>query len=126
PLFGKGETRLQPAFVEDVATAAARALERPDSRSRVYELGGRRIYSYRQILEAVVHHRHRRRLFLPVPFGVWELLAEAASRLPNPPLTVDQVRLLERDNTVGSGMATFGDLGIEAAGIEDKLAECLP
>ena len=54
PMFGRGETRLQPAYVEDVAEAIVRALvdEEPVA---TYELGGPRIYTYEELLRTVEH-----------------------------------------------------------------------
>ncbi len=42
-------------------------------------------------------------------------------KLPQPLLTRDQVRLLERDNVVGGEARTFEDLGIEPAAAETIL-----
>ena len=44
PMFGSGETRLQPAYVEDVAEAIVRILRAPAAR-RLYELAGPRVYT---------------------------------------------------------------------------------
>jgi NADH dehydrogenase len=38
--------------------------------------------------------------------------------LPRPPLTRDQVRLLERDNVVGANALTLADLGIQPTALE--------
>jgi NADH dehydrogenase len=46
PMFGRGRTRLQPAHVEDVAEAIARLMQRAETPSLIFELGGPRIYSY--------------------------------------------------------------------------------
>src|SRR5262249_34981400 len=50
PIFGSGNTRLQPVSVEDVAEAIVRALGRE---AAVYELGGPRIYDYQQLTETI-------------------------------------------------------------------------
>src|SRR6195256_2860987 len=53
PMFGRGRTRLQPAYVEDVAEAVARVVRRTETRSAIFEFGGPRVYSYEQFLRAV-------------------------------------------------------------------------
>lgn len=126
PLFGRGRTRLQPAHVEDVATAFARLLERPETAGGTHELGGGVVYTYREILEQVLAHYGRRRPLLPVPFTVWRTLAALAGLLPDPPLTTDQIALMAMDNIVGPEAATFADLGIDPASLTDRLGECLP
>lgn len=119
PLFGDGRVKLQPVHVEDIAAAVEQALARRCA--GVYELGGRRVGSYREIVRAVLELQGRRRPLLPVPFPIWRLLAEAMSVLPNPPLTRDQVVLMQRDNVVGGDAATFADLNIEPRGLASVL-----
>ena len=46
PMFGRGRTRLQPAYVEDVAEAVARVMRRAETHSIIFEFGGPRVYSY--------------------------------------------------------------------------------
>jgi hypothetical protein len=46
---------LQPAFVEDVAEAVARALQGTERHAITYECGGPRVYSYVEFLRAVAH-----------------------------------------------------------------------
>ncbi len=121
PLFGNGGTRLQPVYVDDVAKAVAKVLAEPLSRGRVYELGGPKTYSYRALLRLMLRQLGRRRLLLPLPFFVWELLADVMSLLPNPPVTRDQITLMKRDNVVGPGALSFTDLGIELAAVEAVL-----
>ena len=112
PLFGRGETRLQPVYVGDVAEAVARALDEPSSKGKVYELGGPEIYTYRALVKLVLKHIGKRRALLPVPFPVWELQASLLRVLPTPPLTRDQVALMKRDNVVGQDALTLADLGV--------------
>ncbi len=121
PLFGNGGTRLQPVCVDDVAKAVAKVLAEPLSWGRVYELGGPKTYSYRALLRLMLRQLGRRRLLLPLPFFVWELLADVMSLLPNPPVTRDQITLMRRDNVVGPGALSFTDLGIEPAAVEAVL-----
>jgi NADH dehydrogenase len=126
PLFGHGETRLQPVHVDDVAAAVAGAACTADATNRVFELGGNEVLRYREIVEAILSHRRRWRPLLPVPWSLWRGIARGAKMLSNPPLTIDQVDLMQADNIVGADVATFADLGIEPRGLRASLSECLP
>lgn len=125
PLFGNGETRLQPVFVKDVAAAVARMIEDRTRRPAVIELGGAEASSYRRIVELVMARLRRQRLLVPVPFAIWKALAAALAVLPSPPLTRDQVILMQSDNVVTGRTATFADLGLRPRHFWSLLAECL-
>lgn len=125
PLFGWGRTRLQPAHVEDVADAAVQGLYRADAAGHTYELGGAEVLTYREILQLVMTQRGRWRPMIPVPFTAWKALAAIASVLPNPPLTWDQIALLERDNVVASDARGLSELAVSPAGLRQRLPESL-
>ncbi|WP_129141768.1 complex I NDUFA9 subunit family protein [Modicisalibacter coralii] len=112
PLFGHGETRLQPVHVGDVAEAVAHLLERGIANA-TYELGGPGAHRYRDLVEAALTAAGRHPPLVPVPFPLWRGLSAVLTALPSPPLTRDQVILLEKDNVVGDGANTFATLGIE-------------
>ena len=112
PLIGGGETRFQPVYVGDVADAVVTCLEDPATAGRTYELGGPKIYTFREVLELVLSEIRRRRRFVDLPFGLAALQARLMSILPSPPLTPDQVELLKSDNIVSSGALTLGSLGL--------------
>jgi NADH dehydrogenase len=122
PLFGTGAKQLQPVYVDDVAKAIVCVLGDVGSQGKTFELGGPRIYTYRELLETVTKHLNRKRLFLPVPFLVWKTLAAGSALLPNPPLTRDQIILMRNDNVVSTNHGTFCDLGIIPQALEDSLS----
>ncbi|MDX5433799.1 MAG: complex I NDUFA9 subunit family protein [Halomonas sp.] len=126
PLFGHGETRLQPVHVGDVARAVVRLMGEPSTERRLFELGGLDILSYREVVESVMVHLGNERPVLPIPFPLWHLAALLASPLPEPPLTRDQVIMMGADNTVGEGVGTFADLDILPRSRRDSLPACLP
>ncbi|MGR2737825.1 complex I NDUFA9 subunit family protein [Billgrantia sp. Q4P2] len=126
PLFGHGDTNLQPVHVVDVARAIARLLGATPPARRLFELGGLDILRYREVLELVMAHLKRERTLLSVPFPLWHLAALLASPLPGPPLTRDQVTMMAADNTVGEGVGTFADLDILPRSLRDALPTCLP
>jgi uncharacterized protein YbjT (DUF2867 family) len=118
PLIGGGRTLFQPVYVGDVADAVMRVLGDPATRGRVYELGGPRVYSFRALMEFMLASIGRRRWLLNLPVPIAMAQASVLQCLPAPPLTVDQVRLLQRDNVVAPGMPGLPDLGIQPATIE--------
>jgi NADH dehydrogenase len=125
PLFGWGEIRMQPAYVQDVALAAVRAISSEEARGQVFELGGAIVLTYREAVEAVCAELGRKRLLLPFPLELWRILVGAMQVLPAPPLTVDQLYLLAKDNTVASGSRTFAELAIEPRSVLELLQYCL-
>ena len=118
PLIGGGETRFQPVYVGDVADAVVKCLEDPAAAGRLYELGGPKIYTFREVLELLLNEIRRKRWLLDIPFGLAAAQARLMSILPNPPLTPDQVELLKRDNIVSSGAMTLASLGIAPTAAE--------
>lgn len=126
PLFGRGEARLQPVHVIDVARAIVRLLGNAPPVRRLYELGGPDRLRYRDTVALVMSHLERERPMLPIPFPLWHLAALPLAMLPNPPLTRDQLYMLAEDNEVGEGVGTFTDLDIQPHSLHESLPDCLP
>jgi uncharacterized protein YbjT (DUF2867 family) len=118
PLFGSGEVRLQPVYVDDVAAAVGKALATPAAAGQLYELGGPRAYTYKALVRLVLEQTGRARLLLPVPYAVWHALAAVSAPLPRRPISRDQVRLMQKDNVVSPGALTLADLGITPTALE--------
>lgn len=125
PMFGRGLTRLQPAYVGDVAEATARALQGTQTHAITYECGGPRVYTYEEFLRAVARQAGLRPILVPVPFAAWHALAWAAEMLASPPVTRNQVELMQVDNVPSPQMPGFEELGISPHPAEEILAEML-
>ena len=117
PLIGGGETRFQPVYVGDVAEAIARGVTRADAAGRTYELGGPSLYTFREVLELVRRETGRDRMLVSVPFifakPLGSLLQLSRFFGLTPPLTRDQVLMLEKDNVVAADAFGLSDLGID-------------
>jgi uncharacterized protein YbjT (DUF2867 family) len=118
PLIGGGRTRFQPVWVGDVADAVMAALDRPEAAGRTYELGGPEVLSFRELMELMLREIDRKRALVALPVPVAMLKAFFLEFLPRPPLTRDQVRLLERDNVAAPSLPGLAELGIVPTGIE--------
>ncbi|MEO8669024.1 MAG: complex I NDUFA9 subunit family protein [Bauldia sp.] len=126
PLIGGGKTRLQPIFVGDVARAVADAVEGDARAGAIYELGGPEIKTFRECMELILREIERKRLLIPVPFGLAGAMGAVLGHLPGRLLTTDQVRSLMVDNVV-SDAATKDKRTLAAFGIEPvNLASILP
>jgi uncharacterized protein YbjT (DUF2867 family) len=117
PLIGGGLTKLQPVYAGDVAKIVALALDGDVKRGAIYELGGPEVRSLREIMAFILEVTERKRLLLPVRFGLAKLLGfmtETAAKLslgllPETfVLTPDQVELLRRDNVVSAQASAEG------------------
>jgi uncharacterized protein YbjT (DUF2867 family) len=124
PLVGGGETRFQPVYVGDVAEAALAALEGRAKPGTTYELGGPEVRSFRELLEYILATTNRKRMLVPLPFPVARLKASVLEMLPNPLLTVDQVKMLETDNVVGEAAKAEGRT-LEGLGIAPTSYEAI-
>ena len=114
PLPGGGGTKFAPVFVGDVAAAIANAVIDTAAQGKTFELGGPKVYTYREMMELTLAEIHKSRALLPLPWGAASLigaLAEIPTKLVGipPVLTSDQVVLLRSDNVPSSdGLAALG------------------
>src|SRR5260221_1615952 len=70
PMFGRGLTRLQPAYVEDVAEAIGRIMQRAETPSTIFEVGGPRVYSYEEVPGVGAHQAGLAPRLIPIPVAV--------------------------------------------------------
>lgn len=124
PLIGGGGTKFQPVFVGDVAEAVAKLIDRGVADGKTYELGGPEVMSFKQILKYILDTTQRRRLLLPIPFGIAKLMGAIAGLMPKPALTTDQVESLKTDNLV-SANATKDGRTLEGLGITARTVEAI-
>jgi uncharacterized protein YbjT (DUF2867 family) len=101
PLIGGGKVMFQPIYVEDVVTVILNVLHEPErTKDKTYTIGGPAYYSFTQIIDALLHAMHKRRIKAPAPtplVGVGAAVMEAV--LPKPPLTKAAMTLFTFDNT---------------------------
>ena len=125
PMFGRGLTKLQPAYVEDVAEAIVRALQRTNIHAATFEFGGPRVYSYEELLRTVALETSVKSRLVPIPFAAWQVLAWFAEMLPRPLITRNQVELMQVDTVASPEMPGFRELGITPVAVEEILQEIL-
>lgn len=99
-LPGLGRQRVQPINVLELAEAVCRVVEHPGRLTRVLELAGPKVLTYREML--AVYRRAMglaNPLWLPIPMAAMKLGAKIASWLPQQVFSADTLTMLEHGNT---------------------------
>jgi uncharacterized protein YbjT (DUF2867 family) len=118
PLFGGGQSKFQPVYVGDIADALMAALTRSDVAGKTYELGGPRVYSFKELMILTMTMTGRRKPLVSIPFGLAAIQASFMELLPSPLLTRDQLKQLAVDNVVAPGRPGLAALDITATAAE--------
>jgi len=100
------------------------ALEGRATTGATYELGGPAVRTFKELMRFMLNTIERRRLLLPIPFGLAKLPAFFLQFLPSPLLTPDQVELLRQDNVV-SDQAKQERRTLDGLGISPTLMEAV-
>jgi NADH dehydrogenase len=125
PLIGGGNTKMQPVYVGDVATAIADAVDGKAKPGATYELGGPEVLSFREIIELILGITDRKRMLVSLPFGLARLQASFLQFAPGAlKLTPDQVELLRSDNVVSEAAKAAG-LTLEGLGVTPDSLEAI-
>lgn len=115
PVFG-AEAKVQPAYVVDVAEAAARAVAEPTKYGgKTFELAGPEVLTMLDLQHRIAAGQRRKPAFLPMPDGVAAIFAA----LPGTPMNSDQWGLLKAGNVASVG-GSGGASGFKALGIDPK------
>ena len=114
----QGGTRFQPVYVGDVADAVLAGLMREDAAGQVFELGGPRVYTFKELVAYILHETRRHRPLWDVPEGFARLQARICEILPGKPFTRDQLAMLGRDNVANPALPGLSALGVVPTPIE--------
>ena len=114
----EGASRFQPVYVGDVADAVLAGLTRVDAVGRTYELGGPRVYTFKELLAYILHETRRRRPLWDMPPALARLQARIGEYVPGKPFTRDQLAMLGRDNVADPALPGLAELGITPTPVE--------
>ncbi len=104
PVAGNGESLFQPVNVDEVARSFAWAVEHRESIGQIYELGGPDILTYDEILVIIQKQLGTSKRTVHLPISLVRAVVTLSSPLPRtlrPPVTEDQLRMLDIDNCTG-------------------------
>jgi uncharacterized protein YbjT (DUF2867 family) len=121
PVPGSGTRLLQPIWVEDVAAFFARALSTEEAANKTFDLGGPDRVTWNEFYDRLRRTLGKRRATLHVPMGLMRAGAALAEKLPRPPVTRDQLTMLEDADNVGDVDPAIGTFGIRPIGLDEQL-----
>jgi uncharacterized protein YbjT (DUF2867 family) len=100
PIVGSGKQKIQPIWVEDVAAYYAAAVDKPGAANRTFELGGPDVVTWDELWARLKRTLGIRRPSVHVPMPVMRAQAFVLERLPNKPVTRDQLKMIEAGDNV--------------------------
>jgi NADH dehydrogenase len=108
PIAGSGKQRLQPIWVDDLASYLVRALEEEAATDHTFEVGGPDVVSWNELWGRLKQALGVRRPSIHVPMAVMRANALVTEHLPGDiPLTRDLLKMMEAgDNVVANDDAT--------------------
>ena len=121
PLIGGGKTKFVPIYVGDVAKAVVKTLDLNNAEPEIYELGGPKNYSFKELMEILLIEIKKKRFLIPIPFGMAKFQSYFLQMMPSPLLTPDQVEMLKHNNIVSGDYPTLKDLGVSGTPIHSIL-----
>jgi uncharacterized protein YbjT (DUF2867 family) len=104
PVPGDGTPKYRPIFIDDVTACFARTLTTEAATNQTIELGGADELSLNQVLAEIARCAGVRKPALHIPLPLMFAAAVLAQTLlPNPPVTLDQLRMLREGSTCDIG-----------------------
>jgi NADH dehydrogenase len=122
PLISR-TTKFQPVFVDDVAMAIINFLESIKYKQTTFEIGGEFIHSFEELLKILLEIKNIKRILIPLNPQLMMIPAFFLQQLPKPPFTVDQMRLLKKDNILDNNLPGLKELGIKPTEMKKALVK---
>ena len=113
PLYYNGQTKFTPIHCSDLTDVIVNIIKK-NIDSKIVECVGPEVLSFKEILVILLNSIGKKRFFLPFPLFAAKITAKIFELMPNPLLTVDQLRLLKYDNVVSNNYASNASIGVPA------------
>jgi uncharacterized protein YbjT (DUF2867 family) len=99
PVIGSGKSKVQPIAIDDVVSCIVKAIASDAFLNESYEIGGPEQLTYEEVTRAIAGAMGIRRPAIHVPMLFMRPMTRVLETvLPKPPLTTDQLIMLQEDN----------------------------
>jgi uncharacterized protein YbjT (DUF2867 family) len=121
PIVGPGTQRIQPIWVDDVAAYFAAAVDKPEAANRTFELGGPDVVTWNEFWTRLKQAQGSRRPSVHLPFGLMRIQASVLEKLPKPPVTRDQLKMLAAGDNVVSNSDAVDTFALPLVPLDEQL-----
>ena len=97
-MLAKPDAKFQPIWVEDVASCFVSSLQNTATYSKTYELGGPKVYSLRQLVQAVADELGKKRIIVGLNNSLSMMQGFALGLMPIKLMTTDNIKSMQVDN----------------------------
>jgi uncharacterized protein YbjT (DUF2867 family) len=125
PIVGPGTQRIQPIWIDDVAAYYAASIDKPEAANRTFEIGGPDIVDWNELWARLKRALRVRRPSVHLPFGLMRAQAVVLERLPRPPVTRDQLKMLAAGDNVVSNSDAVDVFGLPLVSLDEQLRRSL-
>ena len=119
PLYYSGETKFMPIHCSDLVDVIYHVLTKKIS-SQIIECVGPETLSFKEIINKLLKLINKKRILIPLPFLMGNLLAGFFQLLPKPLITQDQLRLLKYNNILSGKYKSNLDIGVPGTKVFDQ------
>jgi len=121
PVLGNGELRLQPIWIDDVASFFAASIDLPAAANRTFELGGPDRPTWNELYDRIAKTLGKTRRSVHVPWTLARVGATVVGHLPRAPITPDQLTMLQAGDNVTNDTSARERFAIEPIGLDEQL-----
>jgi NADH dehydrogenase len=121
PIVGSGTQRIQPVWIDDMIEVLARAVDEPDAANRTFDLGGPDALDWNEFWARLKQALGVRRPSVHVPMGLMRLQAPLLELLPKPPVTRNELMMLEGGDNTGDVAPAVEAFGVELTPLDEQL-----
>jgi len=109
PMFIAPKGKVQPVHVLDVRDSFIKSIH-PSIKNEIFELCGNKIVSYKELFQFALEYIGKKRFVIELPKELLLPFIPFMELLPNPPITLDQYKMLKVDNVCSGKFKGVKDL----------------
>ena len=121
PIIGPGTERIQPIWVDDVAAYFVAGVELAEAANRTFELGGPDVVTWNEFWLQLKQALGVQKRTIHLPFGLMRGVATVLGKLPNAPITRDQVAMLEAGDNIATNTDAVDTFGLPLVPLDEQL-----